>query len=151
MVTFFRDQIVVAWFWCSDFLVPGLKYHTTNGSGETIAIKDILKDKTATLESKHFPICLHLQVGTFCWSFEHLWTWCDFHVCVLNGSSRSGRPRMWQHLGNLSFTVLLFDFGDVEKRDPKAASCHKTDQTASQWLNDFTMILMGQQSLWPIW
>jgi len=41
----------------------GLKYHTTNASGETIAIKDILKDKTATLETKHFPICLHLQAS----------------------------------------------------------------------------------------
>lgn len=41
----------------------GLKYHTTNASGEGIAIKDILKDKTATLESKHFPLSLHMQAS----------------------------------------------------------------------------------------
>ena len=43
--------------------VAGLKYHTTTASGEEIAIKDILKDKTATLESKHFPISLHLEAS----------------------------------------------------------------------------------------
>jgi len=41
----------------------GLKYHTTNASGEEIAIREILKDKTATLESKYFPISLHLEAS----------------------------------------------------------------------------------------
>lgn len=41
----------------------GLKYHTTNASGEEIFIKKILKDKTATLESKYFPISLHLEAS----------------------------------------------------------------------------------------
>ena len=115
--------------------MPGLKYHTTNGSGETIAIKDILKDKTATLESKHFPICLHLQVGTFCWSFEH--------DVIFISVFWMGQvvPEGLECDSISAIGVLLFDLGDVEKRDPKAASCHK------QLVNDFTMISMGQQSL----
>eukprot|EP00438_Fugacium_kawagutii_P013477 Skav208870 [mRNA] locus=scaffold270:52129:58006:- [translate_table: standard] len=41
----------------------GLKYHATGANGEEIAIKEILKDKTATLESKHFPISLHMEAS----------------------------------------------------------------------------------------
>ena len=41
----------------------GLKYHATSASGESIELKEILKDKTATLDSKHFPISLHMQAS----------------------------------------------------------------------------------------
>ncbi|CAE7257537.1 CMD1 [Symbiodinium natans] len=41
----------------------GLKYHAKNAAGETIALKEILKDKTASLDSKNFPITLHLQAS----------------------------------------------------------------------------------------
>ncbi|CAE7233822.1 CALML5 [Symbiodinium sp. CCMP2592] len=41
----------------------GLKYHATNAAGESIALREILKDKTASLDSKHFPITLHLQAS----------------------------------------------------------------------------------------
>ncbi|CAE7884147.1 CMD1 [Symbiodinium necroappetens] len=41
----------------------GLKYHATNAAGESVALREILKDKTASLDSKHFPITLHLQAS----------------------------------------------------------------------------------------
>ena len=41
----------------------GLKYHVTNSSGETIAIRAVLKDKSATLDLRQFPIMIHMQAG----------------------------------------------------------------------------------------
>ena len=51
----FRGLVLVRWS------LAGLKYHATNAAGESVALREILKDKTASLDSKHFPITLHLQ------------------------------------------------------------------------------------------
>ena len=58
-----EEEGTVRWPFCAQrsLTAPGLKYHTTNTAGDRIAIKDILKDKSASLDSKQFPLTLHLQ------------------------------------------------------------------------------------------
>ena len=89
-------------FWA----LAGLKYHTTNASGEEIAIKEILKDKSATLESKYFPISLHLEASNVTASYLNQ---CKNWEFFCSDAENRGVLPVFIHLQDIQSYSMIFN------------------------------------------